>query len=232
MKTLLQIFTFCCVIFLIYTPGYTKAELEIVDSKFDFGITPNNSIISKSFWFKSIGEDTLKISNTKTGCTCAIMPLEQDYIAPGDSMQVKFIWDVGRKIFKIGRYPYIFTNAKDDAYRMELTAEIHQSLDSLQPISISPYKGEFSKLKEKSIDEMEFVFTNHSDKDINISIVYIDTTECSIQLPKMVAANSTQVGKIKVKNNFLDKEFNGSVTFLLDNFQKTKITIPYRRKIY
>lgn len=219
-------------ILIVSTSLMAQPKLEIVQDKFDFGMIPNHSTVAQNFWFKSIGDDTLKITEIKTGCTCAIMPLKQDFILPGDSMEVRFLWDVGNRVFKIGRYPYIFTNAKEEPYRMSLTGEVHPSFDSLKPVSLSPYKCELSKIYDKSINQIEFTFTNNTDKDINFRIISSPVEECTIEIPELISANGKAVGTIKVNEEFLDKEFKGSVTIQLDDFKKTRISIPFRRKFY
>ncbi len=230
MKTILKI-----IIVLSLSIGSTlvaQPELEILQSEFSFGMIPQNSTVARSFWFKSIGDDTLKILEIKTGCTCAIMPLKQDFILPGDSMEVKFLWDVKKRVFQIGRYPYIFTNASDEPYRMALTGEVHLTLDSAKPVSITPYKCELSKINDISINEVEFTLTNRTDQDLQITLLTPSVDECIIEMPLMIAANGKAVGKIKVKDEFLDKEFKGSITIVFDNTNNTRISIPYRRKIF
>ncbi len=207
-------------------------KLEIQPKEFSFGMIPQNSTVVHKFWFKSVGDDTLKISEIKTGCSCAIMPLKQDFILPGDSMEVQFLWDVGKRVYQIGRYPYIFTNASDEPYRMSLTGEVHKTLDSSKPVSVSPYKCEFSIIRDKSINEVEITFTNQTDKDIHVILLTPSVEECNIEMPQVISAHSKAVGKISVKNDFLDKEFVGSITLLLDDKKETRISIPYRRKIY
>ena len=232
MKTLMKNIIILAIVMFASTQLSAQPKLEIVDGKFEFGMIPNNATVAQSFWFKSVGDDTLKITEIKTGCTCAIMPLEQDFILPGDSMKVRFLWNVGRRVFKIGRYPYIHTNAQVDPYRMAITGEVHRTLDSLKPVSVSPFKCELSKIKEKSIDELEFTLTNRTEDDLQVSIVSSSIEECIIEIPQSLAALGKVVCVIKVKDEFLDKEFKGSVTIQLDNSDNTRITIPYRRKIY
>ncbi len=209
-----------------------QPELEIVQPNFSFGMIPQSSTVSQKFWFKSIGDDTLKITEIKTGCTCAIMPLKQDFIVPGDSMEVQFLWDVKKRVFQIGRYPYIFTNASDEPYRMSLTGEVHKRLDSLKPVSVSPYKCEFTKLRNNDVKEVNFTLTNQTDIDMNISLLTNSVDECIVNVPLMIPASGKAVGSIKVKDEFLDKEFKGSITILFDNKDNTRISIPFRRKIY
>jgi len=221
-----------CIILFIGSSVMAQPELEISQSEFSFGMIPQNSTVSHKFWFKSIGDDTLKISEIKTGCSCAIMPLDQDYILPGDSMEVTFLWDVGKRVFRIGRYPYIFTNASEEPYRMSLTGEVHQNFDKLKPVSVSPFRCEMSKLRQTSIDEMEFTLINQTEQEYHITLLTSSVDECIIELPQVIPASGTAVGKMKIKKEFLDNEFKGSITIMIDDKNNTRISIPYRRKIY
>ena len=211
---------------------FAEPKLEITDQRFDFGSVPTNSIIYKHFWFKSTGTDTLIITNIKTGCACALMETVKDTLPPGDSIKVGIEWKIGNRIFSIGRYPYIYTNASEDPYRIYLTGEAFKTLDKLQPVSLSPYKFELPRYKDNSIDELKFTLTNNSENTVHYRIITELPKECEISLPEKIEPNSKGVGTIKVKKEYADKEFTSSITIVsLDN-TKTKITIPIRRTIF
>jgi len=44
-----------------------KGKMELSETDFDFGYTPQNNKISHIFWLKNIGEDSLEIINIKPG---------------------------------------------------------------------------------------------------------------------------------------------------------------------
>ena len=44
-----------------------KGKMELSETDFDFGYTPQNNKISHIFWLKNVGEDTLEIINIKPG---------------------------------------------------------------------------------------------------------------------------------------------------------------------
>ena len=44
-----------------------KGKLELPETDFDFGYTPQNSKVSHIFWLSNIGEDSLEIINVKPG---------------------------------------------------------------------------------------------------------------------------------------------------------------------
>jgi hypothetical protein len=44
-----------------------KARIEVPQTKFDFGYVPQGSTISHVFWLKSVGADTLRITDIRPG---------------------------------------------------------------------------------------------------------------------------------------------------------------------
>ncbi len=44
-----------------------KAKIDVPQTTFNFGYVPQNSSISHVFWVKSVGEDTLRITDVRPG---------------------------------------------------------------------------------------------------------------------------------------------------------------------
>lgn len=227
-----QLVAIIFIVFLLSVSLSAESKLEIVDNIFHFGQVPQNSIISNSFWFKSTGEDTLKITKINTGCTCVMTPLVSTEIAPGDSTLVSFHWDIGKRFSNIGNYPKILTNAQKKPYRIQLTALAVRSMDAIEPLSCSPYIFELSGYKDKKINEIEFELTNRTNMTIDLEIISYPMSECFIDFPKEIPPFSSVNGTIKVKPDYIDKEFNESITISVTNMKKKMITIPVRRKLY
>ena len=212
---------------------FSQAALEILDSDFDFGKVPQKSTITHYFWFKSVGTDTLRIRKIKTGCSCATMPMERDWIAPGDSLLVGILWDTERRSGNMGRYPYIFTNAREDAYRLSLVGSAQTRLDGKSsPVAISPYKWELSRIAQKSIDSVAFTIHNNQENDMTLEVLSFPVNECEIVLPDTLKAGSDNYGYVKVRDGFSDSEFKRSITFRLSDEKHTIYTVPIRRKVY
>ena len=110
-------------------------DMTIADKKFEFGKMPQNTTIKHQFWLYSTGSDTLRIDKLVTGCTCIIIPLEQEWIAPGDSMLLTLWWDIGRRIGNIGRYPRVEYDDATSPARMFLTGRAASGL-------VAPNQGE------------------------------------------------------------------------------------------
>lgn len=210
----------------------SQPALEIPNNRFDFGIVSQNSTLVHYYWFKSVGTDTLEITRIKTGCSCALMPMETDKIAPGDSIRVGIYWDVKRNNGSIGRYPYIYTNAGPDPYRVFLTAKVIMDLLSVRPVAVRPYKLEVPKLQQKSIDSLEFILHNFNSYDLTCEIISLPFDECEIFVPKILKAESDNIGYIKVNKDYLYQEFKRSISIRLSDPKADIITIPIRRKFY
>lgn len=210
----------------------SQPRLVVLSPTFDFGSLPQNTTLVHRFWFKSAGTDTLRITEIKTGCACAVMPLEKDWIAPGDSMEVGIHWETGKSLGPINRFPRVFTNAGPDPLKLHLKGMVVSYPDSLRPISVKPYRFELAKSSRKDIDSLSFVLINHSTQDLAISLISTPPEEVEVVFPDSVRALSNSSGYVRLKPGFADLEFQTSLTLLVSDQRNTHITIPVRRKFY
>lgn len=210
----------------------SRPVLEIPNSEFDFGAIAPNSTVSHFFWFKSTGSDTVKIEKIKTGCTCALMPLEQEWIAPGDSVKVGIFWSLKNQIGKSGRYPYILSNASTEPLQVSLTATIVPEMDMAVPVSAKPFKLELAKAPSAVVDSIEFVLTNRSERDYQCLLVSFPIEQCTVVMPELLKAKSSAKGYIRLKPEFADTEFKSSLTIAYLGTQPGRISIPVRFQKY
>ena len=206
--------------------------LRVIDSRWDFGMTPQNSTVLHYFWFRSQGTDTVRIHEIKTGCTCTLMPLERDWIAPGDSLKVGVIWNTKREIGSWSRYPRVFSNVSEDPLRLAVQGSVVKSMETARPISIIPYKIEVARTSGLSLDSMSFTLTNNSQQDLSIEVISHALEQCELVLPDEVRAGSEATGWVKVRPQFRNTEFTTSVTMQFSDKDETRITLPIRRKFY
>jgi Protein of unknown function (DUF1573) len=209
-----------------------RPVLEIPAPDFDFGGVATNSTVSHYFWFKSTGTDTVRIEQIKTGCTCALMPLEREWIAPGDSMRVGIFWSLKNQIGKTGRYPYILSNGATEPVQLSLTATVVSEMDNAVPLSVKPYKLELANAPLARVDSIEFVLTNRSDRDYQCMLVSLPIEYCTVVIPEQLKAKSTARGYIRLKPEFADTEFKSSLTIAYLGLQPGRISIPVRFQNY
>ena len=223
------------VVVALYGVASAGSSLRVSNSHYDFGWMPYNSTVVHYFWFKSVGNDTLHIDPVNTRSDVARMPLEQTWLAPGDSMKVAAYWDTGSKGQAVERRMIVVTDSYvDDPQELLLKGIAVVKPDSLRPVLILPYKLEFSRLGAMSIDSISFVMTNYSDRDFELELVSVLPDEVEIFIPDSLGAREEKTGYVKVIPSFQNSEFLTSITIQLTNatnYQK-RITIPIRRKIY
>lgn len=222
------------VILLIFCVSAAVAgpELRIRNERFDMGSIPDQNVVGHAWWFLSTGTDTLVITDIKTTCFCTVTPLESDRIAPGDSMLVHICWDVKKRVGPCGSYPYIHTNDGGRPHRVYMTGSVRRAADTTYPVAFFPHRFELSRLRDISVDSLDFRIVNRSPQEIHITPVSMFVKECEISLPESVAPGKEATGYIKVKEQYLDTEFKRSITVMLDDDQSTRLTIPIRRRIY
>jgi hypothetical protein len=212
--------------------SYPQPRLVATAPTFDFGYTPQNVKLVHHFWFKSVGTDTLLINKIKTGCACAVMPLERDWLAPGDSMKVGIYWDIKRNLGKIERKARIFTNAGPDPVWLHLKGTVVHYPDSTRPISPKPFRFLLARSSHKDIDSLSFTLTNHSNQNLAVGFASFPPEEVELVLPDSVQALASSTGYVKLRSEFADTEFQTSVTLLMSDQGHTHITIPIGRKFY
>ncbi len=217
-----------------FLSGFVGGEpvLKSSTEKFNFGISINNSTIVHKFWLKSTGTDTVKIRKLETTCSCTTMPLARNEIAPGDSLEVTISWDTQRTFGPVNRYPRIYYEGAEEPLRIGLSTDVQYAPDSMLPLSIWPFKFELGRHPVKSVDSLEFRIKNTTAKDIEVSIVSHVLEQCEIYLPKVIPAYSAAFGFIKIKLEFIDQEFENSITVRSSHDKKYFITVPIRRKVY
>lgn len=230
MKTAIYlIFTFL----LIISSAFSEAKLEFSTDKVDFGYIPRNSVLVHDFWFKSTGTDTLRIIEIKPGCACQTAELERDFIPPGDSMKVTMVWEVKQRVGSARKYPYIYTNARDVAYRIFMDCKVMSDPSILSNnIGVSPFRIEFSKVGSKNIDSVQFEIENKFEHDLMLKMVSLDNKRFNCTIPEVIPGLSTAYGNIILSPQFADSQFVTYFTFEASDKNSTRVTIPVRRKIY
>lgn len=196
------------------------------------GAIPGHSTVSHYFWFRSIGTDTAVIDSVTPACGCTERLVDPIFVPPGDSAKLSFCWQVPGIPGARGCYPYIYTNTEGRALRVYMTGTVARFADSLRPIAFKPYILDVSRFNEKSVDSLIFRVYNSSDEDLTLTKLSFDLEECEIILPEMIPAKSSVDGLIKVKPEYLDIDFKKSFTLVVSDEQKTRITVPVRRRIY
>ncbi|GAA4429501.1 DUF1573 domain-containing protein [Bremerella cremea] len=94
---------------------YPKAVTE--ETEFDFGVLPRFTQSSHTFLVKNEGDAPLKLEQGPSSCSCTLLGLESDEIAPGEQAEIKLEWTLK---FKEGGFRQSATVYTNDPQRKEI----------------------------------------------------------------------------------------------------------------
>ncbi len=220
-------------LFLLVLSPIVRPEpgLTINNDHFDFGLIPRNTTLMTGFWLNSTGDDTLKITKIKTGCSCVLAPLDRHEIAPGDSLYLQLTWELKNRVSKVGKYPYIYTNAQEDPFRVYMDGIVMRHPDSALVAFSRPYILELARVGEKLIDSLEFEIINKFEHDLMAEVTSPAPLNCDLILPEILPAFGNAKCYIKIKPGFTEEEFKTSFTLRLSDPESTTFTVPVRYRI-
>lgn len=207
-----------------------EPEVEIPEHEFNFGRTLQRMKITHTFWIKSVGEDTLRITKVEPGCSCNEVPLTDSVIAPGDSVPLKVIFSTGSYRSNTLKKPHIYTNAGDEPTYMKIHADIYSNPEKMSPLVLRPPAVELSVYSYKDMHQRAtFHIVNKADRDFNLTLVDASDKPVTVELPGKVKAGETVTGVVNVREEFLNTDFLGSFTFEIDDDLRSRYTVPFRR---
>ena len=223
--------------FLIIGTGssvFAGPAMEMSIEEFDFGQVASRSVLYHSVWFKSVGDDTLRIYEIKTGCDCAIMPLEKDKLAPGDSVLVTLVWEAERTQGLIRRFPRIFTNASQDPYRLKYYAMVLDDPGEANPVRIKPYRFLFSNFMGKLRDSVSFTLANMDDVDFTVLQVSPKSAYFEAVFPDTIQAGQQVAGFVRLRPDATVTKFDEILTlqFNTRGREAKRFSVPVAREEY
>ncbi len=84
------------ILLLAFATAYTgrgAGEIVLVTTEANFGTIPNDVPVTQTFEIRNDGTGTLQITELSTSCSCTIVEVERDRIAPGESTVLTVTFD-------------------------------------------------------------------------------------------------------------------------------------------
>lgn len=204
--------------------------VKIPGDTFDFGKVIQNATTTHTFWIKSTGNETLKITAVEPGCGCTQMPLTDSTIAPGDSLRLDIIFSTKSFVGHVNKRPFIVTNATPTNANMSIFAEILTEPEGSLPITIRPARVDVSQFTTTPRRRATFQLVNKSPETLKLATVDTLFKSFSVELPKSIKPGETAQGTIVVKKSNLEKSFKESFTFEATGSEtRDRFTLPVER---
>ena len=208
---------------------FSAPAISLSEPGYDFGKVIQHTTMTHTFWVKSIGNETLEITQIVPGCGCTEVPLEDSVLAPGDSSKLEIVFS--SKAFRgyVTKKPYLITNISDDPVFIEIKAEVLTKTEQLEPLSLTPYKLDVSQFTQKPRRIAKFLIENQSDQDYNLTLLDSSENLFKVSLPDKIKAGETLEGQVEVLKEMTEQQFEKSFTFKINDEKNTRFTMPVRR---
>ncbi len=204
--------------------------IEIPDPVFNFGKVGQRAKISHTFWIKSTGNDTLRITKVVPGCGCTQAPLQDSTLAPGDSTRLDLFFETRSYRGYVTKRPYLETNIDpDEKVYLKIHAHLLPKPEEDSQIVINPNPLDVSQFTELPRRKGKFLIENRSDRDYEITPIDWAEDYFTVDLPKKVKAGETAQGEITVHEERIPEAFEYSLTFQINDDQETRYTLPIKR---
>jgi hypothetical protein len=217
---------------LIFASALSAApKLAFQHSYFDFGYAPQEAKLTHPFWIKSVGDEDLKITEIKTGCSCTKAPLTKRVIAPGDSTDLKVTFSTGRYKNRVLKKPTIYSNEGEEGRSATIIANLVTDPDATAPLLINPFIISMPMHDGTERTSAEFSLKNVSNRAVAPIMVDLPEDYFSIELPDSIPAGGQARGYVQLTSKGVKNAFEKSFTFEIDNKEKTRYSLCISRLI-
>ncbi len=104
-------FIFILLLFPFLLQGQNSVEWQN-DTSFDYGLLTQFEPAETIFTFKNISPDTIVIDNVRTTCGCTAPEWDYEPIVPGETREIKIIFDAGKQGYFRKKIKVFFSNQR------------------------------------------------------------------------------------------------------------------------
>ncbi|MBK7091009.1 MAG: DUF1573 domain-containing protein [bacterium] len=204
-----------------------QPRIEVSSDYFYFGYMPINAIVQHVYWVRNTGNDTLRIVTVKPGCGCTTAPISKDAIAPGDSANLKVIFDSKNMTGKMVKDIDIFSNDPNkQSIAVKFFAVVNREHDFVRA---EPNVLRFSKFGSKDGKMIKtFEVLNNFSTDIEVSLIELPAANFKIDKKnvKVRPGEKAQFTIEQLQSVTDEADVLTSVTFEFVGDETDRITIP------
>ena len=205
---------------------------EIRPQTFDFGYAPQNATLVCQVWAHATDEDTLSVTEIKTGCGCLVIRPEPAKIVPGDSLRLSCYWQtrgyVGARI--VSAYLYLADSGRPA--EIAIGGNIVTEDDSTASIHWWPRRLAFGRGSSgrSNADEQVITLTNRTETTLLVTLA-ARGSELALVLPDSIPAMQTGLVRASLAEPSSGDSFESSFTLEFSGNEKGlfRVSIPVVR---
>lgn len=206
--------------------------LGIDGEQTDFGYAPQYAKLSRVYWVKPAGDDTLRIHHVIPGCGCTEVPVDKEVIPPGDSARLELIFDSKRYRGALSRRPQIQFKGELFPHLITFYAYILGDRDEMAPVNVTPRTLDIPP--GATATQLQITIDNGAEEDIFLSLAHRQTEFYTVNLPEKIPQGKQAVVNIDLHPSAQSKKFENSFTFQADYADGRKVsrhTVPVRYQV-
>lgn len=128
------------------------ADMVFEEMKYDFGTISDDEKVEHVFRFTNKGVGTLRVTSTKGSCSCTVPALSKREFAPGESGEIRVIYNPTGKAGEQHQQITINTNdAETPVIMVQITAKV------LPQVMVKPRVGHFGEVAKDESKDLELV---------------------------------------------------------------------------
>ncbi len=207
-------------------PKSSGARISISEMMWDFGYVSRNGKVIHTYKIKNVGGDTLILAKIRTTCGCTTTPLPKQRLAPGESTDLKVIFDpqkiaAGNTTKKL----QIISNDPTNPFmEVQFTAKIGKN-SSL--IKLTPKEINFDTVSQGTEEQRSLKIENISEEKLSIKMVEGPGDDIDLDLESKILqpGESVQV-TLKLKKKAALGDLYTSFTLDFEGSKMARVSIP------
>jgi len=206
-----------------------QSGLEISPTAFDFGWVPQNATLVCQVWAYGSDEDTIAISEIKTGCGCLVVRTEPAKITPGDSLMLSCYWQTRGFVGSRTVSAYLYTDPDWRPRELAIGGNVVTHDDSTASMHWWPQSLEFNpaNLSHKNDVKQVITLTNRTETALSVTLIG-KGSELDLELPESIPAEQIARVQVAVADTYLGDDFESSFTleFSGNSNEPFRVSIP------
>lgn len=168
-------------IFFTIIGAFAQGKIEFEKNTHDFGVVEEGATPTYLFYFKNIGDDTVRLSSVKPSCGCTSPFWSKDPIAPGDTGSIKVVYNSKGRPGPFNKAVNVVSNAENEHIVVHIRGIVNKAeekpvytaeqLANSPKININKTNHNFGKIEKNKNKSYSFVVSNTGKDPLKINNV-------------------------------------------------------------
>jgi len=188
-------------------------KIQFKELKWDFGNKKQGEVLTHTFRFENVGDETLVISRVRTSCGCAAAILSKKELNPGEKGEIQAKFNTQGYYGEQNKFIYVESNDPSESVK-QLMISASIEVPPSPKIELDSYTTDLGLVLEGEELSTEFNISNTGELELTVTPFHKDAVFFihgrKLSPPLKVAAGKTEQVEVKIparKKKGLVREF-------------------------